>query len=507
VEIEAIKAADKINELERYANSMKIRFFIIYLIGIGFHESFAQNQNDAIRYSQSGATGTALAQGMGGATGAVGGDFSNASNNPAGLGLFRSSELAITPNLFNYLSKSRFYGQKEDDGKFNFNISNMHMVLHFPSQNSMKTKGWLSTTFTVGFNRTSNLHQQITVRGINTDGSIVNAAAAAAQGTPYQNLNPFSTLLFWNAYLIDLNNQAAQPNSYFSKYGMTNGGATQRINLESSGRTGETDISFAGNYSNRLYVGGSLAFRRIVYEQTISHNERNETDSVPTFSSLNYRTNQTDRGSSVALRGGVIYRMNDWFRAGLAAIIPVDYTITRSYLSSIRSVTAEGNSESTSPDGSYTYQIRQTPRITASGAFIIKKRGIISLDYETVNYSRVRLRDDEGSFDQENENIRSNYRFTGNLRVGAEVRFVENYIRAGYQQLGSPKISEIRDSNTQIFSLGAGFRNENYYLDAAYLLSIQKGSFTPYDPSIAFTNLAELNISKHSLVITVGTRF
>jgi hypothetical protein len=484
---------------------MKQIIVTIFLIACADQALFAQNRQDAIRYSQPGASGTALSQGMGGATGAVGGDFSNASNNPAGLGLFRSSELAISPNLFNYNAESQFYGTREDDSRFNFNISNLHMVLHFPSAIKTKSKGWISTTFAAGFNRTANLHQRISVRGVNADGSVVNAAAMAANGRQPNDLDPYSTLLFWNAFLID--NEASKPTAYFSELGMTNGGATQRINLESSGRTGETDFSFAGNYSNRLYVGGSLAIRRVVYEQRISHAERNETDSVPTFTSLNYTTKFEDRGNSVALRVGAIYRFNDWFRAGISAMVPVDYTITRNYSASISSLTSAGVTDLTSPEGTYTYRISQAPRITASGAFIIKKRGIISVDYETINYAGVRLRDDNGSFDNENELIRKEYRSTGNLRIGAELRFTENYIRAGYQQLGNPKISNISAGNTQVVSLGAGFRNEQFYFDAAYLYSFRKGSFTPYNPAISYTRIADLNISQHSILLTVGTRF
>ena len=53
--------------------------------------SLAQNTDDAIRYSQTITGGTALSAGMGGAIGALGGDYSVASVNPAGLGLYRKS--------------------------------------------------------------------------------------------------------------------------------------------------------------------------------------------------------------------------------------------------------------------------------------------------------------------------------------------------------------------------------------------------------------------------------
>jgi len=484
---------------------MKKTFFAIILFWQGMEGLYGQQGQEAVFYSQSGASGTALSQSMGGATGAVGGDFSNASTNPAGLGLFRSSELAITPNLFNYSADAKFYGSSLDDSKYNFNISNLHMVLHFPSANKMKSIGWLSGTFAVGYNRMANFHQQITIKGVNSDGSIVNAAASAANGYLPSDLDPYSTQLFWNAYLID--NTSSAPSTYFSQYGMKYGGVSQRINLESSGRSGETDFSFAGNYSNRLFVGASLAVKRIVYDQQINHIERNETDSVSSFTSLNYSTSFKDRGSAVGLRGGFIYRFNDWFRAGISAMIPLDYSINRTYNASISSQTIEGKKEFEAPEGTSSYRIKQTSRFTASGALTIKKRGILSLDYETVNYPGIRLRDEQGSYDNENDYIRSNYRFTGNLRLGGELRFDENYIRAGFQLIGNPKKDLSQGSDVRVYSIGAGYRNEDFYVDAAYLLSMQKGSFTPYSTKLAYTELASLNIARHSFLLTVGTRF
>ena len=102
---------------------------------------FAQNIDDVVRYSQTNTGGTALSLGMGGATGAIGGDFSSASINPAGLGLYRQSELVISPSIFNFTGNSEYYGTSESDRKFNFNINNLHLVLHSPALNRFKENG------------------------------------------------------------------------------------------------------------------------------------------------------------------------------------------------------------------------------------------------------------------------------------------------------------------------------------------------------------------------------
>ena len=61
---------------------------------------YAQKIEDALRNSQVFYYGTARFMGMGGAFTALGGDLSSLSQNPAGLGVFRSSEVSITPQLF-----------------------------------------------------------------------------------------------------------------------------------------------------------------------------------------------------------------------------------------------------------------------------------------------------------------------------------------------------------------------------------------------------------------------
>jgi hypothetical protein len=71
----------------------------------------AQNVDDALRYSQIFYGGTARFMSMGGAFTALGGDISSLSQNPAGIGVFRSSELTITPQLFQIKTTAGFNGE------------------------------------------------------------------------------------------------------------------------------------------------------------------------------------------------------------------------------------------------------------------------------------------------------------------------------------------------------------------------------------------------------------
>ena len=59
---------------------------------------FSQSEIDALRFSREDLYGTARAMSMGGAFGALGGDLTGVSINPAGIAVYRSSEVAGTMN-------------------------------------------------------------------------------------------------------------------------------------------------------------------------------------------------------------------------------------------------------------------------------------------------------------------------------------------------------------------------------------------------------------------------
>ncbi len=464
---------------------------------------FAQNIDDVVRYSQTNTGGTALSLGMGGATGAIGGDFSSASINPAGLGLYRQSELVISPSIFNFTGNSEYYGTSESDRKFNFNINNLHLVLHSPALNRLKKTGWMGTTIGIGYNKRTNLSERYTFRGVNDSSSIVNAWVGAANGLSLDKL-PTDLDRAYNAYLIDPVGDSL--NSYTSKLGPTFGGITQRGTSESRGRIGETNIAFATNYSNRLYLGASLAIRRIIYKNTFTYTERDDADTIATFDNLVYTTTLYDKAISVALNMGAIYRVNDFLRLGVSAYIPLDYSVTSNYSYDITSSLSDGNHSPGEVSGSYNYKLRQASRLTGSAAFIIGKRGILSVDYETVNYSRSKFSDDSGVFDKTNDAIKNKLANTGNLRIGGEARFQDMYFRGGFQSLGNPYSSAENNQGITTYSIGGGYRESEFFIDIAYVYSQQKKNYYPY-PKSEQLNPAALTLNRHNVVVSVGTRF
>src|SRR5258707_3029504 len=85
--------------------------------------SFSQSYFDeALLFSRIGSTVSARIQAMGGAQVALGGDYSSAFSNPAGLGFFNKSEASFSlgTNFFN--SKSNYFGTSTGDSRSNLNV-------------------------------------------------------------------------------------------------------------------------------------------------------------------------------------------------------------------------------------------------------------------------------------------------------------------------------------------------------------------------------------------------
>ena len=89
---------------------------------------FGDGVVDALEYAQRGRRGTGSDMGMGGGFGAVGGDITTLSQNPAGIGVYRNSDIAATIDLSNQVSSVNTAGNRMSDSKFNVSCNNFGFV-------------------------------------------------------------------------------------------------------------------------------------------------------------------------------------------------------------------------------------------------------------------------------------------------------------------------------------------------------------------------------------------
>ena len=377
----------------------------------------AQNDVDALRYSYLGFGGTAKSVGAGGAYGALGGDASILSVNPAGLAVFKKSEFNFSANVLKSATESSYLGTTREDMKYNFNFSNFSLIGTY-AMDPAKSKGWSSINFAFGSNRLANFHNRIDIEGRNTENSISNQYVLLANGNDFNNLDLYGTALAWNTFLIDT---VAGSNSTYTN-GLPFVDLKQRKSIETKGGVNETYLSMGGNYSDKLYIGGTFGFPSVRYVQESTYSENDDKDTINGFKSLTQNDYLKTTGSGFNFKLGLIYRPTDWVRIGAAVHTPTFYTLHDEYNTKMTTSFDNGTSYSDdSPSGNFDYELTTPMRAVGSIAFVFGKYGFISADYEFVDYAESRLRSKNYKFFQENDDIRQKYTSQSNIRLGAEL--------------------------------------------------------------------------------------
>jgi hypothetical protein len=160
-----------------------------------------------------------------------------------------------------------------------------------------------------------------------------------------------------------------------------------------------------------------------------------------------------------------------------------------------------------SPTGEYLYELSTPMRAIGSAAIIIGSAGLISADYEFVNYSKMRLRAPDYNFTNENNNIRNNYQSTYNLRLGTEWRVNNFNFRGGYALYGSPYKDEINDGMLSNISFGIGYTESNFGLDLAWVSGNMSQDYYLYSSENWTTNATTQKIMSNQFVLTTRFKF
>lgn len=495
---------------------MKRFFLILTIIGLSSFVSLAQGLDDALRYSKNDLSGTARYVSMGGAFGALGGDISSISDNPASTGVFMYSEMNISPTVFNSYSSTDYLGTNMNDNKLNFNFNNLGFVGSVKSKNS----NWKVFNYAFSYKRLNNYHQSISAEGINGRNSITDFFANQANGTTLDVLdnepdynyigdNAFYTKLIepFNSY-DGLNDQY---NSVFNQYGQT-----QMHSIQSTGRRTDFSFSIGGNYKNKLYLGASLDYSSIIYSYSSQFIERDFNKNIDNFLAMEYNNEYTTKGEGYTLKLGVIYKPKKWLRMAYAIHAPLVYNLTDEYSHSIESMGIDvdglnGDRLSESPLGIYEYNITTPMKMMGALGFVIGKHAVIGLEYEFVDYTMMQIQavDNKSDFIDENKMIDQIFKPAHNAKAGVEYRLGQISFRAGFTYIDSPyKSTEInKDAFTLIYSGGLGFNFDFFYMDFAYSLGQNKSFYFPYQLDESYVEPYEITQYASKFITTMGLRF
>ncbi|MCB9187201.1 MAG: hypothetical protein H6601_10745 [Flavobacteriales bacterium] len=473
---------------------------------------FAQNEIDALRYSQNDVLGTARYSAMGGAFGALGGDMAAMSVNPAGIGVFTKSTGSVTVGILSAATDASFMNSSSSDSKVNFNISNAGFVARFKRRRG-EEKQWAWKAFHLGvsYNRTANFHRRTSIGAVNTTSSVVDSWVDQLNrdGIAYTDIpsefvpgDPSTpAYMGWQTFLIDTT--PGSTTNYLRNV-MPNYGQTQQVRELTTGSMGEVALSFGGNFGNALYIGTTIGIPRLKYELERNYSETDAQDTIADFGSFAKTDYLQATGTGFNIKFGMIYRPVEWFRVGAAIHSPTWFGIDESFSSVLTANVFSTQYNQETLKGAFNYSLQTPFRAIGSLAFVIGKIGLISADYEYVNYSLARLRSRNYSFNAENTSVQNQLNWAGNIRVGTEWRIKSLSVRGGFAMNADPYTSKLNFDNTR-YSLGLGLRLKSFFVDLTYNLHRVIGNYEVYD--IQYVPLAETVTLDHSIISTVGFRF
>lgn len=507
---------------------------VICLLGSAFllngAAAFAQSELDAYKYSQTDLNGTARYLGMGGAFGALGGDISSMSTNPAGLGIYRSSEIVTTLSLSSIKAKSDWDGLKADRNKTKFNFDNIAYCGYFPTGND---EGLVSWNVGFAYNRVNSFERNYRMSGKQSY-SLADYAAAKASyvgtdanggwfGVKENDMPPFNQInssansaydnlggvwlpgLAYQSGMIGANTANANDDLYHSAFAeWDNANNTwypdsrpdlSDLNVNEKGAIDQYAFSFATNISNRVFLGATLSVTDINYQMHSEYTEEyNYTDGSKDH--LYWDNDLKTDGTGYSFNIGAIVRPTDFLRVGAAYNSPVWYKLTDTYYGSAETFIssfdpAKANGATPSDPTPYSeYRLRSADKWIFSVAGIIGQTALISFDYELGNYKYMKLSDRDGNdATYENTNkelIQKDFGLAHTFKVGGEVKVTPQFaVRAGVNYRTSPLKKEFREGAFEVFtpgtvahytldkgvtsySVGLGYRfTPNFYMDLA----------------------------------------
>jgi membrane protein involved in aromatic hydrocarbon degradation len=488
----------------------------------------AQDINDLLLYSHNNPTSTARSVGAGGAMGAVGGDFSTLSTNPAGLGFYRSSELAGTLNAGWHIGTETYRKQTYATPSLTATLGGLALVLNFGKR--AKQEGLIDLNFGIAYNQLANYDYAYTAKAVNEEHSYLDALTKEAQDLRLQpstfDKNDVFSAYNWfmiaarKAYLIEPVNNAGKPwegkpGEIFDHFRtvLEPGEVVEQEQINSTtGHLGEVDFSVAMNYSNRLFVGVTLGVQELYRSWLMEHKEKSVFSPSPasTLDHFVLQQRAKEEGMGVNLKVGTVLRVNDYIRFGLAFHTPTVLSVETSFRVQADAYFTSGTPPRCyfeTPKGTNKYTFYEPFRAMGSLGIFLGSRGFLSADY-IFSYTPLTRFADLSAYSDDNRVLQNDTKPTHEVRAGVEFLFLPFVFRAGCGYRTSPYSTKLYEPYGESWYASAGFGMafDGFYFDVAYRHTYQKGEGVLYKyADIAATS--ERKTFEGMLLSTVGFRF
>ena len=393
-------------------------------------------KNTAEVYSGSNFGGTAKFNSMAGSMGALGGDLSAITVNPAGTGVFITGDVSATLAVQGNKNNSNLFGKSFESSYNNTNLGQVGGVVSFETNSNSP---WQFVNLAFNYS-TKNLEDYVQTPG---NSSIKEAVQYESGG------NTVNDFLVYNGHAYDRTGTASNLN-----------------------------VSLGGNYENKIYVGAGLNFKTAELEQ--SDFFQLQLQNLGEYANYHkqytpYRESSNGFSASV----GIIGKINNNIRLGAAIESPTFWNLTRTY-------TEYGQNSSdawVSDIFDETRRLTTPMKLTLSGALVASKNFAVNIDY-TLGVTKPKYKVEGSAEQQLNDYFSSDYKNTSDLRIGAEYRMAGFRLRGGYGIEANPfDASSLKSFNStgtsgtnsysslflgkrQTLAGGLGYDFKSFYVDA-----------------------------------------
>ena len=313
--------------------------------------------------------GTARAMGMGGAFTSLGADLTSMALNPAGLGMYRSSEFSFTPLVSVSHASTDGTATWQNNNKTRFAFANIGVALNvFESGSGALT----SLTVGLGLNRIADFNTRYSFSSeslfdpstgayMPTIGDIFSQQLNSWGTRPnssnqllMQDLHPsvWPAALGYDGYMVDYFSDGGNNPWGVARIG-GNASVLHSLDVVNSGSINEFDISLGGNINNIVYFGATLGIQSVykrtamTYQeeygyfntngvaQTLNRETGEWSNLTQQLEMMNLYQRMTIDGSGVNLKLGVVVRPIAGLRLGAAFHTPTYYSLDYSYRAGI----------------------------------------------------------------------------------------------------------------------------------------------------------------------------
>lgn len=453
---------------------------------------------DIVNLSQfEGRYGTARSMAMGGAFTALGADLSSAHINPAGLGLYRSSEFGITPSVvISSVDTKAMQGEPihtRGDSKTRFGINNGGIAFNIYQGSGGLTSATLAFSVnkladfnyrtSVGFTGAATIGdayaQQLELSGIHSDDLLGNSVWRYTSPELWGATSAYKTYMLSN-YGFDPDDPDAP--AQFPKNYMVSGVARDAIIhnnmfIDSRGSTNEIAFSAGFNIKNKFYFGLTLGIVQYYNKQTLHYSEdfENNADAITPLRYMDLSQYRKFDGTGFNFKLGVLYNPVAGLRLGAAFHTPTYSDVKMSYQiwnESHRLDTGE-RPWVMSEVNSYNHKFNTPSRLLLGASYTFGSSGIISFDYERTWYKGMKYKTGTG-FDRDlaKYTFKNSLKDANTIRVGAEVRPAERFfVRGGFAYMFEMNNDKRFDVDLNMLDYDFTYKSYNASLGVGFQLS------------------------------------